>query len=175
MWEVIFNAEHHERLLRDIIPAAEKFVWIATADLKDMHVRAAKGKYRPFLAVLAELIGSGVDVRLLHAKEPGPRFRRDFDKHPELRSVRFERLLCPRLHAKIVVVDGRIAYVGSANFTGAGLGPKNEHRRNFEAGILTTAAGAIREIMAEFDRLYLGEPCAKCQLRPVCPDPISRD
>ncbi|MBP7949113.1 MAG: phosphatidylserine synthase [Verrucomicrobiales bacterium] len=173
MWEVIFNADHHERLLCDIIPAARKFVWIATADLKDMHVQAAKGKYIPFLAVLARLAGEGVEIRLLHAKEPGPRFRRDFDRCEELRSERFKRLLCPRIHSKIVIVDAQIAYVGSANFTGAGLGPKSRHRRNFEAGVLTTSRGAIREIMGEFDRLFLGEPCAQCQLRAVCPDPIA--
>lgn len=173
MWEIIFNEAHHKQLLQDIIPAAEKFVWIATADLKDMHVLAAKGKYRPFLAVLAELVAAGVEVRLMHAKEPGPRFRRDFDKHPELRTDRFERLLCPRLHMKAVIVDAKIAYLGSANFTGAGLGPKNEHRRNFEAGVLTTERQPIQELMGEYDRLFMGEPCAKCQLRKVCPDPIA--
>ena len=26
----------------------------------------------------------GVDIRLIHAKEPGPRFRKDFDRFPEL-------------------------------------------------------------------------------------------
>ena len=173
MWEIIFNEAHHERLLRDIIPAARKFVWIATADLKDMHVLAQKGKYRPFLAVMAELVAEGVEVRLMHAKEPGPRFRRDFDRYPELRTERFERLLCPRLHMKAVIVDGKIAYLGSANFTGAGLGPKSVHRRNFEAGALTTERTAIQQLMDEYDRLFLGDACAKCQLRKVCPDPIA--
>ena len=173
MWEVILHSQHHQRLLRDVIPSAKKFVWIATADLKDMHVLAQKGKYRPFLAVLAELVSEGVEVRLIHAKEPGPRFRRDFDKYPELRTDRFERLLCPRMHMKAVVVDGQTAYLGSANFTGAGLGPKSDHRRNFEAGFLTTERPVIREIMEEYDRIFLGNACAKCQLRKVCPDPIA--
>lgn len=173
MWELIFHGAHHDQLLRDIIPAAEKFVWIATADLKDMHVLVRKGKYQPFLAVLAELVAAGVEVRLMHAKEPGPRFRKDFDNYPELRTDRFERLLCPRLHMKAVIVDGKIAYLGSANFTGAGLGPKSEHRRNFEAGAITTERTAVQQLMEEYDLIFLGTPCAKCQLRKVCPDPIA--
>lgn len=172
-WEIILDAAHHERLLVEMIPAARKFVWIATADLKDMHVRASKARYIPFLGILAELIENGVEVRLLHAKEPGPRFRTDFDRFPALRSDRFERLLCPRLHAKLVIVDGRWAYAGSANFTGAGLGPKSDRRRNFEVGCLTRSRPAVRELMGYFDRLFLGEPCADCGLRDRCPDPIA--
>jgi phosphatidylserine/phosphatidylglycerophosphate/cardiolipin synthase-like enzyme len=173
MWELLLNRDHYDRLVRELIPAAQKFVWIATADLKDMHVKAATGAFRPFLGVLADLVAQGVEIRLLHAKEPGPRFRRDFDVHPELRSERFERVLCPRLHTKAVIIDARLAYIGSANFTGAGLGSKNENRRNFEAGILTDDRPTIRKLMQEIDRLFLGEWCGKCQLRDVCPDPIA--
>jgi phosphatidylserine/phosphatidylglycerophosphate/cardiolipin synthase-like enzyme len=172
-WELIFDEEHHERLLRELIPSAQKFAWIATADLKDMHVMVRKGTYRPFLAVLAELVESGVEIRLLHAKEPGPRFRADFDRFPALRCERFDRLLCPRLHSKMVIVDGTAAYLGSANFTGAGLGPKSEKRRNFECGVITRSPAAIKRLMEQYDRLFLGDPCAKCDYRKKCPDPIA--
>ncbi len=173
MWELVLHGDHYQRLLKELIPAATKMVWIATADLKDMHVETRKGKYQPFLAVLAQLVADGVLVRLLHAKEPGPRFRADFDKFPELRSERFERVLCPRLHMKVVILDSKIAYLGSANFTGAGLGPKNPHRRNFEAGILTDDRPTVQQLMGEIDELYLGNHCLKCQRRDVCPDPIA--
>ena len=33
---------------------------------------------------------------------------------------------CPRVHFKAVIVDGAFVYVGSANWTGAGLGAKSE-------------------------------------------------
>lgn len=173
MWELLLNQEHYQRLLQDVIPSATKFVWIATADLKDMHVETRKGKFEPFLAVLARLVEEGVTVRLLHAKEPGPRFRADFDRFPALRSDRFERVLCPRLHMKVVIVDRKLAYLGSANFTGAGLGPKNQHRRNFESGILTDDKPTVRRLMEEIDELYMGNHCLKCQRRHVCPDPIA--
>jgi phosphatidylserine/phosphatidylglycerophosphate/cardiolipin synthase-like enzyme len=48
-----------------------------------------------------------------------------------------ERILCPRVHLKSLIIDGRFAYVGSANLTGAGMGAKSDRRRNFESGIIT--------------------------------------
>jgi phosphatidylserine/phosphatidylglycerophosphate/cardiolipin synthase-like enzyme len=172
MTELLLHADHYDCLLKDLIPSAQQFVWIMTADLKDMHVESTKGKYVPFLGTLATLVEQGVMVRLIHAKEPGPRFRADFDRYPALLSENFERILCPRVHMKTVIVDGKQAYIGSANFTGAGLGPKNQHRRNFEAGVLTDEATIIRQLMDDIDGLYLGQRCGKCQRRDVCPDPI---
>lgn len=175
MTELILNEAHYERLIREAIPAAKRFVWIATADLKDLHVAGAGGRFVPFVGVLADLVRQGVEVRLIHAKEPGPRFREDFDKHPELiESELFERVLCPRMHAKIVIVDGLTAYVGSANLTGAGIGAKASHRRNFEAGMLVRDdPGTLGELMSFLDRLWIGEFCEKCGRRDVCPDPIA--
>ena len=67
-------------------------LWIGTADIKDLYMEAEKEK-KPFLALLAQLIRKGVEVRLIHAKEPGPAFREDFDKYPVLYD-RLERVLC---------------------------------------------------------------------------------
>lgn len=173
MYELILNEAHYERVIAGVIPEAQKFLWIATADIKDVHVAGPGKRYVPFLSVLAGLVGSGVDVRLIHAKEPGPRFRKDFDRFPELvENERFERILCPRMHMKVFIVDGRMAYIGSANLTGAGIGAKSPKRRNFEAGVLTDDRGMIRELMAELDELYLGNHCIGCGRRDVCPDPI---
>ena len=172
MFELLLNEQIHRRVIQEMVPAAEKFIWIATADIKDMHVAAGK-RYQPFLAVLAKLVADGVAVRLVHAKEPGPRFREDFDKHPELvDSDLFERVLCPRMHTKAVIVDGILAFIGSANLTGAGLGGKSPHRRNFEAGFLTDDVPSIRAMMDELDALYLGNYCRACLRRDVCPEPL---
>ena len=75
--------------------------------------------------------------------------------------------------SKIIIIDGRLAYLGSANLTGAGIGAKNDHRRNFESGILTDDAGIVSGLMEELDTLWRGEHCLKCQRRDVCPDPIA--
>ena len=60
------------------------------------------------------------------------------------------------MHMKVVIVDGRFAYVGSANLTGAGLGAKSPTRRNFEAGYTTTHVDEIDRLMEFVDALYLG-------------------
>lgn len=169
---LVINQETYQAVLREIVPAAKKLLWLVTADLKDLHVGSGK-KFVPFLQILAGKISEGVEVRLIHAKEPGPRFRADFDRFPELiESDLFSRILCPRMHMKCIIADGRLAYIGSANLTGAGLGAKSDHRRNFEAGIVTEERSLIAPLMNFLDTFYLGDPCLKCQRREVCPDPI---
>lgn len=173
MHELILNDEHCTRVLDELVLSAQRFLWIATADIKDLHVAGAGRRFVPFLSVLADLVGQGIDVRLIHAKEPGPNFQRDFDRFPALiESERFERILCPRMHMKVLIADGVRAYVGSANLTGAGLGAKAPARRNFEAGFLTDDTAAIEALMDELDTLYLGKHCVDCGRREYCPDPI---
>lgn len=174
MHDLLLNEEIYQRVILETVPTAQKFLWIATADIKDLHVDAGRKRFKPFVAVLADMVANGIAVRLIHAKEPGPRFRKDFDKHPDLlTSDLFERILCPRMHTKAIIVDGKIAYLGSANLTGAGIGAKSPQRRNFEAGILTDDPAIITPLMDQLDNLYLGEFCLKCQRRDVCPDPIA--
>lgn len=174
MHDLILNEDHYARVIDKLVPSTTRFLWIATADIKDLHVEGPGGKYVPFLSVLDDLVRAGVEIRLIHAKEPGPRFREDFDRFPALiDSERFERILCPRMHMKVIVVDGRAAYVGSANLTGAGLGAKSPRRRNFEAGILTDDGPTIEALMQELDQLYLGRHCVDCGRREHCPDPIA--
>lgn len=164
--DFVTDRQIYDRIIREAIPAAEGFVWIATADLKDLHV--AKGnRMVPFVEILSDLIERGVAVRLIHAKEPGPAFREDFDRYPALIEG-LERMLCPRVHFKSVVVDGRIAYSGSANLTGAGMGAKSDHRRNFEAGFVTTEPSLVRAIMDQFDTLWMGVHCPDCGRTEYC-------
>jgi phosphatidylserine/phosphatidylglycerophosphate/cardiolipin synthase-like enzyme len=117
--------------------------------------------------VLADLAERSVALRLLHAKEPGSAFRRDFDRYPALLNG-LEMILCPRVHLKAVVIDGRSAYLGSANLTGAGLGAKGVDRRNFEGGIVTNDPGLVRPIMDQFDRIWMGAHCRRCGRKRHC-------
>ena len=164
--EFIQNRQIYQRVLLEEIPRAKDFLWLGTSDLKDLHVDK-KGRMVPFLEILSDLIKQQVSVRLIHAKEPGKPFREDFDKYPNL-IAGMERLLCPRVHFKCVVVDGRFAYSGSANLTGAGMGAKSEKRRNFESGIVTTAPAMVEAIMEQFDTVWRGAYCADCQRKDYC-------
>ena len=134
MIEYIADKEHYTKVLEKCAKVRHD-LWIGTADLKDLYVARGTGS-EPFLAVLDRLLRQGVEIRLLHAKEPGENFREDFDRYSTL-WLKMERRLCPRVHFKLMVFDCAEAYIGSANLTGAGMGMKGDTTRNFEAGILT--------------------------------------
>ncbi len=169
MLTYIANADHYAQVLSRV-QSVSRMLWIGTADIKDLYVEVGKEK-KPFLALIAQLIRRGVEVRLVHAKEPGVNFREDFDRYPVLYD-RLERVLCPRVHFKMLVFDGEEVYIGSANLTGAGIGMKGETTRNFEAGILTDESEIVERAMNQFDDLWIGKHCKKCRRREFCSDPI---
>jgi len=168
--EFITNKDIYEKVIQERIPSAEKFVWIGTSDLKDLYVKK-KTKMVPFLEVLSDLIKKGVEIRLIHAKEPGEIFREEFDKYPALIKG-MERLLCPRVHFKIVIIDGTFAYTGSANLTGAGMGSKSENNRNFENGFITDNESLVGQIQNQFDQVWMGKHCKKCKRKEFCTEHI---
>lgn len=170
MLTYISNSAHYSTVLARV-DAVKHTLWIGTADIKDLYVEVGKEK-KPFLALIAQLIKRGVEVRLIHAKEPGPAFREDFDKYPVLFD-RLERVLCPRVHFKMLVFDCQEVYVGSANLTGAGIGMKSDGKRNFEAGILTDEPELVRQATQQFDEVWMGLHCKKCLRRKYCGDPIA--
>lgn len=162
------TAHYNEVLSR--VARVENSLWIGTADIKDLYVKVGALR-EPFLAVLDILVRRGVEVRLLHAKEPGPNFRKDFDRYPALWS-RLKRKLCPRVHFKMMIFDCGTAYIGSANLTGAGIGMKNDCKRNFEAGILTDDLRLVDAAADHFDSVWTGAHCHSCRRKDFCADRI---
>jgi phosphatidylserine/phosphatidylglycerophosphate/cardiolipin synthase-like enzyme len=180
--QLVGGRGHYEAVVQAAM-AAERSVWIATANLKELMVedsRARPGKrrtmrrrseYRSVLAVFDELVGRGVDIRILHASPPSRPFRAELRRWPRLRKTISLRS-CPRVHIKAVIVDGGLLYLGSANWTGAGLGAKGAGRRNFELGILSQDDLLLDEVQAFYDAIWRGSPCATCKLRSECPKPL---
>ena len=168
MIEFVKDRDIYKKVILGQVPRAKRFVWIGTSDLKDLHVEKGK-KMVPFLELLSDLIGNNVMIRLIHAKEPGPRFREDFDRYPNLISG-LERLLCPRTHFKSIIVDGKFAYTGSANLTGAGAGAKSTRKRNFESGIITDEPKLVDAIAEQFDEVWTGTGCNDCGRKEYCAD-----
>ncbi len=177
---VISGRAHYDEVVQAAI-GAHTSVWIATANLKELMIldtrakpgvrrRLGGGTYRSVLAVLAELVARGVEIRFLHAERPSRPFRAELAKHPELRDLQLR--VCPRVHMKAVIVDGALLYLGSANWTGAGLGVRGSGRRNFELGIVTDDALVLDQIQALYERVWSGGECASCKLRDVCPKPL---
>lgn len=166
MLKFVTDREIYDEVVCGAVPKARRLLWLATADLKDLHMHK-HGRMVPFLETLSDLVCRNVEIRLLHAKEPGPVFRADFDRYPAL-SKGLERMLCPRVHLKCVVVDGEYAYMGSANLTGAGVGAKSVNRRNFESGLITTDPTIVGGIMEQFDAIWRGSHCPECDRKEFC-------
>jgi phosphatidylserine/phosphatidylglycerophosphate/cardiolipin synthase-like enzyme len=173
---------HYDTVVRAVM-GANHGVWIATANLKELMVedgRAVPGRartstrsgYQSVLKVFDELARRNVELRILHATPPSRAFRAEFDRHPRLYRGGLQLRACPRVHLKAVIVDGAFLYLGSANWTGAGLGAKGTGRRNFELGFATSDTGLLDEVQALFDGLWRGAACQGCRLRDVCPDPL---
>ena len=171
MTTYLSNRDIYTSVVCGIVPQAKEWLWIATADIKEMYVGAGGRDMVPFLEVLDTLVKRGVEVRLIHAKDPGPNWRDDFDRYPTLWTA-MERMLCPRVHFKCIIVDGVKAYFGSANLTGAGMGAKSEKKRNFENGILTDDPALVKPLVEQFDSVWRGAFCRECGRRKFCSDPV---
>lgn len=168
--ELVVDADHLRRVVREGVQRAQSSVAIATADFKAMLVPDPSGDgARSIVEVFRGLTLRGVEVRLLHSGVPsGPALQELRQDVPEGLTIR----RCPRLHAKAVVIDCAAMYLGSANLTGAGLGAKSDGRRNFEWGVWTRSTELIDAVLGEFDALWEGGRCESCQRHDICPVPL---
>jgi phosphatidylserine/phosphatidylglycerophosphate/cardiolipin synthase-like enzyme len=170
---------HYEEIIVKAIAGAGVSVWIGTANVKELHIEApigsrarARGRYMSILELFDALVGRGVELRLLHGGLPSRAFREELRRRPRLLAGGLAMRRCPRVHLKMIAVDGAMLYLGSANFTGAGLGAKSDGRRNFEAGIATDDEILLDEMQGTFEAIWSGRECGGCGLRSVCPAPI---
>ncbi len=176
---LLHDRDHYEVVVDDAIRGAEVSLWIATANVKELHVEAstgtrarARGRYLSILSVLGDLAHRGVELRLLHGGRPSRRFREALPRVEALADGGLQLHQCPRVHFKMVAVDGKLLYLGSANLTGAGLGAKGDSRRNFETGIVTDDEGLLDAMQERFDTIWSGRACPGCRLRDVCSAPL---
>lgn len=176
---LIVDREHYDVLVKGAIERACTSVWIGTANVKEMMVEApigtrarARGRYISILDVFDDLEKRGVELRLLHAGLPSRAFRAELARHRRLAKGGLAVKQCPRVHLKMIAIDGKSLYLGSANFTGAGLGAKGDARRNFEMGVVTDDDVMLDAAQARFDRIWRGAECAGCRVRDMCPAPL---
>jgi phosphatidylserine/phosphatidylglycerophosphate/cardiolipin synthase-like enzyme len=169
-FELVSGRGHYERVIAAVL-SARRSVWIATANLKELMVEPAlrmpgrRPQYRSVLAAFDELAARGVELRILHASLPSRAFRDEFDRHRRLVRGGLALRSCARVHLKTVIVDAELVYLGSANWTGAGLGAKGSGRRNFELGITTSDERVLDEVQALYDQIWRGAECATCKFR----------
>jgi hypothetical protein len=172
---LVADEAHYREVVEHGLLTARTSIWISTANVKDAHIESpigsssrARGKYRSLFEWLKSQSDAGLDVRVLHAAAPS----RLLAVKPAWKRGSTMRRRCPRVHLKMVAVDGRLLYLGSANFTGAGLGRKSDGRRNFEAGIVTDDPLMLDELQRRFDEIWMGKRCGSCRLRLHCPAPL---
>ena len=175
---LVVDRAHYDVVIH-AIGSARTAVWIATANVKQLLIEApigtrdrARGRYVPILDTIQSLCERGVSVRLLHATPPSRPFREEMAARAHRLAPRFEMRACPRVHMKMIAIDGALLYLGSANFTGAGLGAKGDGRRNFEMGVLTDDEWLLDQAQARFDAIWRGGECGACKMRRECPKPL---
>jgi phosphatidylserine/phosphatidylglycerophosphate/cardiolipin synthase-like enzyme len=176
--KLLRGTEHYEELVCRQLPTAKVALWIGTANLKELRIEApigsrarARGAYMSILETFEGLTDRGVELRILHGKPPSRAFSQELRSRPRLAKA-IELRECPRVHLKAIIIDGRLLYLGSANFTGAGLGARAAGRRNFELGVMTEDDHLLDEVQAHFDGIWSGRECAGCQMRRFCSKPI---
>ncbi len=178
--KLIVDRDHYDDLVARRLRDARVSVWISTANLKSTLVEApvgsrarARGRFVSLYESLGDLAKNGVDVRILHASAPSRPLAKEIGPDTS-RAGSVKLRQCPRVHLKMIAIDGRLLYLGSANLTGAGIGAKGDGRRNFEMGILTDSDAMLDDAQERFDRIWRGAECAGCKLRSVCAKPLDR-
>jgi phosphatidylserine/phosphatidylglycerophosphate/cardiolipin synthase-like enzyme len=163
-------ALHDQVVLKGVLRAKEK-VRLATADLKNFRIRRGNTRVS-FVTLLRDLARKGVRIEILHGGVPSEPFLQELKTGPPFPAGHFEMKYCSRVHLKTAVVDYRWLYLGSANFTGAGLGARSPDTRNFEMGLWTQGEEALDMAMALFDHVWSAEACSTCKIKRNCPDPL---
>ena len=171
--ELLTGSAIHEEVIEKGAKLVRQSLWLATANVKDMHL-GLDDHVGSVVELFADLCQRRVEIRLLHSGVPSDPFLAELKKyHQRLPDDFFQMRRCPRVHFKMILLDCRRLYLGSANLTGAGIGIRSEGRRNFEMGILTDNGQAIDEAAEYFINVWDGNACRACRLKKHCPVPLA--
>jgi phosphatidylserine/phosphatidylglycerophosphate/cardiolipin synthase-like enzyme len=165
--ELLTDEDIYQRVMREDIPAARHSVLILTALVKQTIIEMEQGEYAPFLKLASDLASRGVSFFLMFAGKPSKPFLKSYLEYCQAQS-RIKIRLCTRNHMKIVLIDGKKLYLGSANLTGAGMGRKGKNKRNFEFGFFTKDQRIIQSISKSFQEIWDGTHCGTCQVKKYC-------
>jgi phosphatidylserine/phosphatidylglycerophosphate/cardiolipin synthase-like enzyme len=166
--------ENFYKEIIDRICAAKSSIKIMTADINLIRLKptvSQGNKYKdgtPFVDFLIEKAKKGVSVQIITA-EKSEWFQEDVERaYCGEAGKHFSVWFCARNHAKVVIIDDKIAYVGSANMTRAGLGQPYASPGNFEVGFIIEAPEIISSLNDFFSRITIHEFCEDCHRRKDC-------
>lgn len=171
---LVINEDHYQEVL-DRICAAQSSIRLMTANFKRFKLKPTgfQGKdYKdgtPFIKYLMAKAVQGVSVQII-CSMPSNSFTEEWKEYyrqmgePNL----FDYKFCERNHAKVVVIDDTICYIGSANVTPAGLAQCDFKITNFEAGILTEDPPLVSSVNELFMKIWNGDYCVGCHKAKDC-------
>jgi len=132
--ELVLSPVNARRSIVEMLMSASNYVDVASEVLDDDQVEEA----------LQSLVSRGIRVRVLVASPDRVAINAVSRQELERTGVAVRFLQSPYLHAKYIVVDGRIAYVGSHNLTSGSL---DENR---EVGTITDEQAIVTVIEESF-------------------------
>ena len=169
----LITESHYEKVIERIC-AAKSSIRIMTGDFKRFKLKptAKQGKNyndgTPFIKHLMEKAGMGISVQIICSR-PSKSYKKEYDAlYEKIKPKNFRIYFCERNHSKVVIVDNKVAYVGSANVTPAGLAQGVMSPGNFEAGILTENHKFISQLNTLFSKIMNGDYCYNCHLANKC-------
>ena len=169
----LITENHYEEVIERIC-AAKSSIRIMTGDFKRFKLKptAKQGKNyndgTPFIKHLMEKAGKGIAVQIICSR-PSKSFKEEYDAlYEKIKPKNFRIYFCERNHSKVVIVDNKVAYVGSANVTPAGLAQGIMSPGNFEVGILTENHQFISQLNTLFSKIMNGDYCYNCHLANKC-------
>lgn len=136
--DLVISPDNSRPKLLALIAQAKRTLDIYAEEMNEREIEAA----------LIAAAKSGVRVRLIMSPaEPGERDLSERGRSDlKQGGVAIRLLERPYVHAKAMVVDGRLAFVGSQNFTATSL----DHNR--EVGLIIAQPNAIEKISAAFEK-----------------------
>ena len=147
--KVLPNGEYYFEVKR-LIMNANRSIYVAVFAVKyDTRENAVSDPVDELLGLLVEAKRRGVDVRVLVDEYTFQRYRYTVEYLKENGvPVKLDPSSATTMHAKIVVVDGKIAVVGSHNWTEAAL------RWNEEYSVEVIGAAVAGKVEEYFMRLW---------------------
>ena len=155
---LITNKNHYEEVVERIC-SAKSSIKIMTANFKRFRLEHTEEQAMfygtPFIERLMEKAVQGVSVQII-CSMPSQSFTKEWmDYFQQMNNPKlFEYKFCERNHAKVFIVDDKLAYVGSANVTRAGLRQDTSSKLNIEVGILTEDPELVSSIRSFFSEIW---------------------
>lgn len=168
---LITNKSHYEEVVERIC-SAKSSIRIMTANIKRFRLEPTDEQAMfygtPFIERLMEKAVQGVSVQII-CSMPSQSFTKEWMEYfQQMNNPKpFEYKFCERNHAKVFIIDDKLAYVGSANVTRAGLRQDTSSQQNFEAGILTEDPDLVSSIKAFFSEIWNSKWC-ECTIEDNC-------